>query len=292
MSDMDDQRAQNRKMVAYGAGLVVVIAAAAGTWAWMHRKPEPQPVITPPTEAATPAPAEAPVAAIEHPVEPEADAAAPPLPALAQSDAGVADALRGVFGAPAVESWLVPDEVLRRFVASIDNLPRNVPLEKRRPLRAPTESFVVDRTSVDAAAGTERITLSARNAGRYDAAVALFTETDPQMLAALYRRWYPLLQQAYEDLGYPDRYFNDRMVAVIDDMLRAPDVRDPIVLVQPKVLYQFEDPKLEQLSSGQKLLLRMGPAHATAVKARLRELRALLTAQGARTPAARTPAAN
>ena len=134
--------------------------------------------------------------------------------------------------------------------------------------------------------------MSARNAGRYDSAVALFTETDPQMLAALYRRWYPLLQQAYEDLGYPDRYFNDRMVAVIDDMLRAPDVRDPIVLVQPKVLYQFEDPKLEQLSSGQKLLLRMGPAHATAVKARLRELRALITAQAARTPAARTPAAN
>ena len=154
MSDMDDQRAQNRKMVAYGAGLVVVIAAAAGTWAWMHRKPEPQPVITPPVEAATPAPTEAPVATIEHPVEPEADAAAQPLPALAQSDDGVAEALRGVIGAPAVEKWLVPDEVVRRFVASIDNLPRNVPLEKRRPLRAPTEPFVVDRTSVDAAAGT------------------------------------------------------------------------------------------------------------------------------------------
>jgi hypothetical protein len=289
---MDDQRAQNRKMVAYGAGLVVVIAAAAGSWAWMHRKPEPQPVITPPAETATPAPTEDPVATIEHPVEPVAEAAAQPLPELAQSDSGVAEALRGVFGAPAVESWLVPDEVLRRFVASIDNLPRNVPLEKRRPLRAPAEAFLVDRTSVDAAAGTERITLSARNAGRYDAAVALFTETDPQMLVALYRRWYPLLQQAYEDLGYPDRYFNDRMVAVIDDMLRAPDVRDPIVLVQPKVLYQFEDPRLEQLSSGQKLLLRMGPGHATAVKSRLRELRALITAPAANKPAARTPAAN
>lgn len=277
MSYMDDQSAQNRKMIAYGAGLVVVIAAAAGTWAWMHRKPEPQPVITPPTEAAAPEQVEPPpVATVQNPVEPAPDAAATPLPALADSDDGVADALRGVFGAPAVQNWLVPDEVVRRFVATVDNLPRNVPLEKRRPVRPPTEGFIVDRTTTDAAAGTERITLGARNAGRYDVAVALLTQTDPQMLVMLYRRWYPLLQQAYEDLGYPDRYFNDRLIAAIDDMLRAPDTREPIPLVQPKVLYQFEDPKLEQLSSGQKLLLRMGPAHAAAVKARLRELRALI----------------
>lgn len=285
MGDMDDQRAQNRKMIAYGAGLVVVIAAAAGTWAWMHRKPEPQPVITPPTEAAAPQAESPPVATVQNPVEPAPDATGTPLPTLADSDAGVADALRGVFGAPAVETWLVPDEVVRRFVATVDNLPRNVPLEKRRPARPPTEGFAVDRTTIDAAAGTERITLGARNAGRYDAAVALLTQTDPQMLVTLYRRWYPLLQQAYEDLGYPDRYFNDRLVAVIDDMLRAPDVREAIPLVQPKVLYQFEDPKLEQLSSGQKLLLRMGPAHAAAVKARLRELRALIAAPAGKPPA-------
>lgn len=287
MSDMDDQGAQNRKMIAYGAGLVVLIAAAAGTWAWMHRKPEPQPVITPPTEAAATPQTEPPVASVQNPVEPAPDGGAAPLPTLADSDAGIADALRGMFGAPAVQTWLVPDEVVRRFVATVDNLPRNVPLEKRRPARPPSESFIVDRTSIDAAAGTERITLGGRNAGRYDAAVALLTQTDPQMLVTLYRRWYPLLQQAYEDLGYPDRYFNDRMVAAIDDMLRAPDVRDAIPLVQPKVLYQFEDPKLEQLSSGQKLLLRMGPAHATAVKARLRELRALIAAPAAKAPAAK-----
>jgi hypothetical protein len=159
-------------------------------------------------------------------------------------------------------------------VASVDNLPRNEPLEKRRPLRAPDGAFVVDRTTVDQAAGEEHIAISARNAARYDTAVALFTRSDTAQLVASYRRVYPLLQQAYEDLGYPGRYFNDRVVEAIDDMLRAPEPATPPALVQPKVLYQYEDPALERLSSGQKLLLRMGSSHARAVKQKLREFRA------------------
>jgi len=274
---MDDEHAQNRRMLAYGAGLVLVIAAGVGIWAYLHRKPAPEPVITAATEPAAPAPAADAAAppVIEHPVA--AEAATAPLPTLPESDAPVATELQQVFGAPAVAAWLVPDQVLRRFVATVDNLPRNVPLEKRRPLNSPSEPVIVDRTTIDSSGGTERITLSARNSARYDAAVAVLEKTDAQSLAALYRHFYPLLQQAYEDLGYPDRYFNDRMVMVIDDVLRAPDIGQP-ALVQPKVLYQFEDPKLEQLSSGQKLLLRMGPAHAAKIKARLRELRALITA--------------
>jgi hypothetical protein len=99
---------------------------------------------------------------------------------------------------------------------------------------------------------------------------------DAKSLADTYRRFYPLLQQAYQDLGYPDRYFNDRVVEAIDDMLHAPEPDGPVILVQPKVLYQYEDAALERLSSGQKLLLRMGTAHARTVKAKLRELRTLI----------------
>jgi hypothetical protein len=39
-------------------------------------------------------------------------------------------------------------------------------------------------------------------------------------------------------------------------------------------MYQFADPKLEELSAGQKLLLRMGPANAAIIKVKLHELRA------------------
>jgi hypothetical protein len=42
------------------------------------------------------------------------------------------------------------------------------------------------------------------------------------------------------------------------------------------VLYEFADPELEALSSGQKLLLRMGSQHAATIKRVLQGLRALI----------------
>lgn len=275
---MDDPGSQNTKMWLIAAGIVVVIAGGVGAWWYLHRAPQaavPEEVVAEETPVASAATAAAPPV-VEHPLETATDAAADPLPAVAESDPALTMALQGLIGASAVQTWLVPDQIARRFVATIDNLPRNAPLEKRRPVQAPADSFIVDRTTVDPSTGTERITLSARNAMRYDAAVGLLQKADMKQVAEVYRHYYPLLQQAYEDLGYPDHYFNDRVIAAIDDMLRAPEPDKPIVLTQPKVLYQYEDTALEQLSSGQKLMMRMGLAHERSVKAKLRELRALL----------------
>jgi len=93
-------------------------------------------------------------------------------------------------------------------------------------------------------------------------------------MVATYRRFYPLFQEAFAQLGYPDGYFNDRVVAVIDHLLETPEPVEPIRLVQPHVLYQFADPDLEALSSGQKLLIRMGPDHISRIKAVLSDVRA------------------
>ena len=65
-----------------------------------------------------------------------------------------------------------------------------------------------------------------------------------------YRHFYPLFQQAYVDLGYPDGYFNDRLVEVIDHLLATPDVAGPIKLTQPSVFYQYADPSIEERSAG------------------------------------------
>jgi hypothetical protein len=93
-------------------------------------------------------------------------------------------------------------------------------------------------------------------------------------LATLYFRYYPLFQQAYRDLGNPDGYFNDRLVEVIDHLLATPDVPEPIRLVRPKVMYEYADPKLQALSSGQKLLIRLDSAQRRTALAQLRALRA------------------
>jgi hypothetical protein len=100
----------------------------------------------------------------------------------------------------------------------------------------------------------------------------------------LYVRLYPLLQKAYEELGFPGRYFNDRVMAVIDLLLSTPEtemplklrlteVKGPIASLRPWVRYEFADPALESLSSGQKILLRVGPVNERRLKDKLAQIR-------------------
>ena len=66
---------------------------------------------------------------------------------------------------------------------------------------------------------------------------------------------------------------------MIDHLLATPDVPAPIALVQPKVLYEYADPELEQRSAGQKILMRMGTVNEARVKAKLRDIRRAITKQ-------------
>ena len=82
-------------------------------------------------------------------------------------------------------------------------------------------------------------TLDPQNFARYQPMVAVISKLDMQKLAAVYMHFYPLFQQAYQDLGYPNGYFNDRLVQVIDDAAGDAAARGPIELVRPNVMYQY-----------------------------------------------------
>ena len=118
--------------------------------------------------------------------------------------------------------------------------------------------------------------LDTANYARYAPFVRLAGTLQAEAVVAAYQRLYPLFQQAYEQLGYPDRYFNDRLIAAIDDLLAAPEIEGVVELTRPNVLYEFADPTLEARSAGQKIMIRIGPANARLLKGKLRELRALL----------------
>lgn len=206
------------------------------------------------------------------PYEPRADTQVElvPLPSLDDSDSYFLLALVDVFGS-AIEPLLVNEALIDRFVATVDNLPRNHVAEKVRPVRRLGGVF---RT--DTAASDGPVYLSTENFQRYDRLVSRITSADLNAVVDTYRRFYPLMQQSYERLGYPNAYFNDRVIEVIDHLLDTPEVQEPIELVRPHVLYQFADPGLEARSSGQKLLLRMGSEHVAVIKRMLRELRTQL----------------
>jgi hypothetical protein len=115
---------------------------------------------------------------------------------------------------------------------------------------------------------------------------------DTPRAVALYRQHYTRFQESYADLGYPRGYFNDRLVEVIDHLLATPElsatprvrlteVKGPQPMTQPWLHYEYADPALESLSSGQKILIRMGPDNARRLKAKLAEFRRLVAAGAA-----------
>ena len=193
------------------------------------------------------------------------------LPLLDESDSYFLLALVDVFG-PDLGQQLVSEALVDKFVASIDNLTRSNVSEKIRPVTRLSGAF-----DVEAIEGDDQYFLSRRNYERYDLLVNLVDRADLDDVAEMYRRFYPLFQESYVRLGYPNGYFNDRVVEVIDHLLVTPEPAEPVYLVRPHVLYEYADPDLEALSSGQKLLLRMGSSHAARVKSALRDLRVLVT---------------
>jgi hypothetical protein len=252
-----------RRKVAWLAGAVVAVVIALGGWFWYSSHKAPP--AAEPVPAAAPAPSAASEAQISHPIAAEADAAA--LPALNDSDPVAHDSLAGVIGREPVAQFLVPQNIVRHIVVTVDNLPRKKVAVELRPLK-PTPGQTVTATQ------GELTTLSPANFERYAPLMRVLEKTDVKALAVVYQRLYPLFQQAYEDLGYPGKYFNDRLVEVIDQLLQTPEITTPVQLTQPKVFYAYADPDLESRPAGQKLLIRMGPANERLIKAKLRDFRA------------------
>lgn len=268
--------------------VILVVAVVAAVAAYLYLPPsdtsseteltvpeEPQPPEKPPEP-------EYPVPGMPAPEPPEQTTPAtdsagptPELPSLQDSDVPVQDAVDNIFGMPDLETLFNFDGLVRRLVVTIDNLPRRRLSLKHLPVQTAPGQFLV----APADAGQDEVyVIRQENYDRYTPYVKLLESLDTDTFTDLYTQYYPLFQEAYVELGYPSAYFNDRLVSVIDHLLATPQVDRPVRLVRPHVLYKFADPDLEQLSSGQKAMIRMGPENAERVKAKLREIRAKITA--------------
>lgn len=275
---VDNDEARDALQEGSGGGIslltmVVAVVAVAGAiwfwWQWHSAASVPASIEVPPVASTPAVPAPPPVAEeapIQHPLEAAEKPPAEPLPALDNSDSAIAAALTALVGDKSFASLFVPDMLVRHFVATVDNLPREQAPVKMWPLR-PVGSWM--ETTSDG----ENLMVGPKNAARYSAYIKVVKALDVQRLATAYRQFHPLFQEAYRELGYPKGYFNDRLVIAIDDLLATPEPKEPLHLVQDKVRYEFADPDLAHRSAGQKLLLRMGVDNARVVKAKLRDFR-------------------
>lgn len=243
--------------------LAVLAALGAATWYLWPADPPPPP----PAQAAAPAPPPAPEGP-RHPIAAEPD---PALPALKESDPTMIEALARIVGSAALQKFFNVEGLVHGFVATVDNLPREEYAQRLNPVKPIGGPFQVTGSG-------ESATIAPSNAARYAAFVGMAEAIDTATAVGAYRRFYPLFQQAYVDLGYPNGYFNDRFVQVIDHLLATPEIEGSLALKQPHVLYEYADPELEERSSGQKVLMRIGRENAQRLKVKLREVRAQLVA--------------
>jgi Protein of unknown function (DUF3014) len=280
--------AMNKYSIAAVAAALLTVLGLGGLYWWQRAPragvPPPEPVAVAPAPAA---PAPAPAPAIKHPIDVSAAASGPAMPTTADPQALWRAGLGELVGQKAMLRFLLVDDFAHRIVATVDNLARPHAAPRLWPV-AP----VGGRFSV-VGEGEQRI-VAADNAARYAPLVGFIASVDARRAAALYVRMYPQLQAAYEELGYPGRYLNDRVVDVIDHLLQTPELAEPLGIhvtevkgdvpsAQPWLRYEFSDPALQSLSSGQKMLLRVGPAHRKTLMSKLAELRSLVT----RAPATR-----
>ncbi len=239
---------------------VVIFGALAAYFYWQHSQPKPEPVHVeaPPTPLPPPKPEVRQV--IEAPPAPS------PLPTLADSDSFMLDALAGLIGNKSLMKLFHTERIIHNIVATIDNLPRSHISMNVMPVERAPGMFVTAGTESD-------LTISPKNAARYTPYVKIAEAINARKLVELYVRLYPLFQQAYEELGYPKKYFNDRLIETLDNLLGTPAIKEPVKLVQPHVLYQFADPDLEERSIGQRILMRTGSQNEAKIKSKLREIK-------------------
>jgi len=281
------------------AVLIVLLGGAlVGTFYLAKNWPRPAPIapapVTKPAAERAPAPVDAgpPQPTVAHPV-PASAGAHHEVPPLDQSDAYVGGVLRELVGRKAVASFLNLDGFARRFVATVNNLAGDSASTERWPVWGTPGRF-------QTAARDGRLVISPRNADRYAPFVSFVEAIDSRKAVAAYVAMYPLLQRAYEELGEPTPYFNDRVVAVIDELLATPDIGEPVLVKHidadgaapsPSAarLYVYDDPALEHRTAGQKIVMRVGQDNGKRLKAKLGEIRALLDQRPARTESNRVP---
>lgn len=253
-------------------------------------EPEPAPaprVISPPGQPAVTAvePAEEPEPIVEVPARPivesdaEADVEPGPaspeeleavLPGLNDSDGFVRERIQALRAGAAMLSLIADDQLIRKFVVFIENISRHEFPQTDLPYRSIGVEMPVRELD-------RNLFLMEDDAHtRFDGFIDAMTAVDTEQAYALYRLLRPLFQQAYAEIGYRGRDFDDALRLAINNVLQATDVEGPFQLVKPSVMYLFADSELENADAVGKQLIRIGPRNSTRLMAKLAEFVVLL----------------
>ncbi len=213
------------------------------------------------------------------------DASSKPPVDLDKSDDLVRQLAKEISSHPRIAQWLQSKDLIRRFVAAVDNIANGLSPRAHIDFFLPPGEFVAVKKGNVFLADPDGYS-------RYDTVADVFVSLDSKQCVSLFRALKPLWQEAYRDLGYPDQDFEQTILRAIVELLETPVVEGDIVLEKAVLNYVLLDSELESLSDAQKHLLRMGPENVGAIQAKMREMAIALGLSESRLPKARvyTPA--
>jgi hypothetical protein len=264
-------REENSKKLWVGVVVVAVIAIGAGLLYWYYQTPVevPPPALEEP-KAEKPSP---PPVAEPGGEKPGESLPAPPvtaeipLPDLNQSDEFARNMMKGLSPNSKLLDWLQISNIIRVIAASVDNVADGLSPRPHLRFLSPGKAFTVDDKE-------GKLYLDPKSYRRYDLVADVFASLDAARTIKVYNGLKPLFQQAYRELGYPDRDFQDTLIQAMLRLLSTPVVKREILLTEAEkgINYRIVDDYLENLSDAEKHLLRMGPENTRKIQKKLREM--------------------
>jgi hypothetical protein len=249
--------------------VALLIVAVVGGYVWYMRRGTPGPA----TEQTDTAADETREPRTPLGGEPEAVE----VPSLDESDGVVRDLVERLSSHPTVLAWLATDGLIRNFTVSVQNIAAG-----RTPARHQTRLRPEAGFSVREQDG--RVTIDPAGYRRYDALADAVASVDAAGAAKLYATLKPRIEEAYNDLGFPDTSFDEPLERAIVALLQVPVMEEEPVVVAKGVGYAYADARLENLTAAQKQLLRMGPRNVRLIQAKLEEIARALGIPAERLP--------
>lgn len=188
---------------------------------------------------------------------------------LNTSDSVIRELVEQLSARPELAAWLINEDLVRRFVASVDNISEGVSPSQHLEFMAPTGAFQVQERG-------DRLVVAPASYHRYDTVAAVVDSLDTEGTVALYRELKPLMDEAYAEISPRGASFDDRVAEVFDELLAVPVLSGNVEVEQKVVTYTYADPRLEGMTAAQRQLLRMGPDNVAVIQAKIREIKAAL----------------
>ena len=200
--------------------------------------------------------------------KPESSPAHLVLPDLDSSDTMIRQAILSLtnFSVPEVEGLLPGDQLIRKFVAVLDNAAAG-----RFSL---TLLGGLSINGIFLAREIEKgvFEIDFRSYQRFNFVTDVFYSINVSRAVELYRLAKPLINAAHKELGYLEGDFDKIFFSALEGISKTPDFPERVLLKRPVVMYEYIDPEYEALSAFQKQILRTGPRNIRLIKKKAREI--------------------